>query len=54
MFKEKGDTLAYFVSRDDFNKLRIRDKVKYEAARFQPATIKRLLEATVYGNGVGN
>jgi len=41
---EKGATLAYFVSRDDFNKLRIGDKVKYEVARFQAATIKRLLQ----------
>ena len=43
---EKGETLAYFVSRDDFNKLTIDDKVKYEVARFQTATIRRLLVVT--------
>ena len=43
---EEGETLAYFVSRDDFNMLRIGDEVKYEVERFQTATIKRLLEVT--------
>lgn len=29
---EEGDTLAYFVSRDDFNRVKIEDKVEYEVS----------------------
>jgi len=39
---EEGETLAYFVSRDAFNKLGIGDNVRFEVDRFQTATIKGL------------
>jgi len=45
---EENETLAYFVSRDDFNALKAGDKVTYEVERFQTATIKRLL--TIQGH----
>ncbi len=40
---EENQTLAYFVSREDFNALKIGDKVTYEVERFQIATIKQVL-----------
>jgi len=40
---EENQTLAYFASRDDFNALKMGDKVTYEVERFQTATIKRVL-----------
>ena len=39
---EEGETLAYFVSRDDFNRVKIGDGVRFEVERFQTATIKGL------------
>jgi hypothetical protein len=39
---EEGETLAYFVSRDGFNKLSIGDNVRFEVDRFKTATIKGL------------
>lgn len=39
----EGEALAYFVSRDDFNEMRIGYKVKFEVARFQSATMEKLL-----------
>jgi len=39
---EEGETLAYFVSRDDFNRAKIGDGVRFEVERFQTATIKGL------------
>lgn len=39
---EEGETLAYFVSRDDFNRAMIDDGVRFEVDRFQTATIKGL------------
>jgi len=40
---EENQTLAYFVSRENFNALKIDDKVTYEVGRFQTATIKQVL-----------
>lgn len=40
---EENQTLAYFVSREVFNALKMGDKVTYEVERFQTATIKRVL-----------
>ena len=40
---QENQTLAYFVSREDFNALKIGDKVTYKVERFQTATIKQLL-----------
>ena len=40
----QGDTLAYFASRHDFNKVMIGDKIRYEVARSVHSTIRRLLE----------
>ena len=40
---EENETLAYFVSREDFNALKMGDKVRYEVERFQTATVKRVL-----------
>jgi len=40
---EENQTLAYFASREDFNALRMADKVTYEVERFQTATIKQVL-----------
>lgn len=40
---EENQTLAYFVSREVFNALKMDDKVTYEVERFQTATIKRVL-----------
>ena len=51
---EKGDTLAYFVSRDEFNRMKIGDRVKYEVSRFSKSTINRLVEIEkVYPHEVG-
>jgi len=41
---KEGDTLAYFVNRDDFNKVKIEDEVKFEVSRSAIATIERFLE----------
>jgi len=41
---DKGEALAYFVSKEDFNKMKIGDKVKYEVSRSTVDTIKRFLE----------
>jgi len=43
----KGEALAYFVSRDDFNELRIGHEAKFEVARFQSATMEKLYAATL-------
>lgn len=40
---EENQTLAYFVSREVFNALKMGDKVTYEVERFQTATVKRVL-----------
>ena len=40
---EENQTLAYFASREDFNAMKIGDKVTYEVERFQTATIKHVL-----------
>lgn len=40
---EENQTLAYFVSREDFNSLKIGDKVTYEVERSQTAAIKHVL-----------
>ena len=39
----KGGTLAYFVSRDEFNRVKIGDKVKFEVSR-EKCLIKRILQ----------
>lgn len=39
---EEGGTLAYFVSRDNFNRVKVGDGVRFEVDRFQTATIKGL------------
>ena len=39
-----GETLAYFVSRDEFNKMEIGDKVKFEVSKSEKCTIKRLIQ----------
>ena len=39
---EEGETLAYFVSRDGFNRVKIGDGVRFEVDRFQAAAIKGL------------
>jgi len=38
----QGETLSYFVTRDDFNKLIINGSVSYEVDRFQKATIREV------------
>ena len=41
---EAGDTLAYFVNRDDFNKVKIDDEVRFEVSKSAPVTIENFLE----------
>jgi hypothetical protein len=38
----EGETLQYFMNRDDFNRLTINDSVSYEVDRFQGATITKV------------
>ena len=38
----QGETLQYFMNRDDFNRLTINDSVSYEVDRFQGATISKV------------
>jgi len=40
-----GDTLAYFVNRDDFNKVKIDDEVRFEVSKSVFSAIERFLEA---------
>ena len=40
-----GDTLAYFVNRDDFNKVKIDDEVRFEVSKSVISAIERFLEA---------
>ena len=40
-----GDTLAYFVNGDDFNKVKIDDEVRFEVSKSGFTTIERFLEA---------
>jgi len=40
-----GDTLAYFVNGDDFNKVKIDDEVRFEVSKSVLSTIERFLEA---------
>ena len=38
----QGETLQYYMDRDDFNRLTINDSVSYEVDRFQGATITKV------------
>jgi len=41
---DKGEAITYFVSRDEFNKMKIGDKVKFEVLRSRKYMIKRLIQ----------
>lgn len=41
---DKGEAITYFVSRDEFNKMKIGDKVKFEVLRSRKYMIKRLFK----------
>jgi hypothetical protein len=40
----KGESFAYLVSREDFNKAKIGEMVRYRVSKFEDYTIEKILE----------